>query len=248
MLFCGFCFWCFLRGGNSTLPKTTHNGRNNYQQIIKDMKFTKEEALKEIKAMLGEKPQISERSILEATETLLTFAGEETELPDFMEKAKPFFKTFEGNLRAEVAEKVKSAKVKEPEKDPASPPVVTPPEQTPPAADEPAWFKAFREKSEADVLALQEKLKNAELQKTVDELKTTSINKAKGIYPDSVVDAAKLNFDFSKEGAEEAFINSCTEISKLFGVKPAKGGSENPQKIDNSDFKAQLKQDGLIPS
>ena len=232
------------RRGNPALRQTpTHNGGNNYQQIIKDMKFTKEEALKEIKAMLGEKPQISERSILEATETLLTFAGEETELPDFMEKAKPFFNTFEGNLRAEVADKVKSAKVKEPEKEPALPPV-----ETSPAVDEPAWFKAFREKSEADVLALQEKLKNAEVQKTVDELKTNSINKAKGVYPDSVVDAAKLNFDFSKEGAEDAFINSCTEISKLFGVKPAKGGSENPQKVDNSDFKAQLRQDGLIPS
>ena len=212
------------------------------------MKFTKEEALKEIKAMLGEKPQISERSILETTETLLPFAGEETELSDFIEKAKPLFKTFEGNLRAEVAEKVKSAKVKEPEKNPESPSGVIPPETTPPAADEPAWFKAFREKSEADVLALQEKLKNAEVQKTVEELKAATINKAKGIYPDSVVDAAKLNFDFNKEGAEDAFINSCTEISKLFGVKPAKGGSENPQKVDNSDFKAQLRQDGLIPS
>ena len=212
------------------------------------MKFTKEEALKEIKAMLGEKPQISERSILEATETLLPFAGEETELSDFIEKAKPLFKTFEGNLRAEVAEKVKSAKVKEPEKKPEPPSGEIPPETTPPAADEPAWFKAFREKSEADVLALQERLKNAEVQRTVEELKTATINKAKGIYPDSVVDAAKLNFDFNKEGAEDAFINSCTEISKLFGVKPAKGGSENPQKVDNSDFKAQLRQDGLIPS
>ena len=231
------------RRGNPALRQTpTHNRGNNYQQIIKDMKFTKEEALKEIKAMLGEKPQISERSILEATETLLTFAGEETELPDFMEKAKPFFKTFEGNLRAEVADKVKSAKAKEPEKEPEKE------TEKEPAADEPAWFKAFREKSEADVLALQEKLKNAEVQKTVEELKTASINKAKGIYPDSVVDAAKLNFDFNKEGAEDAFINSCTEISKLFGVKPAKGGSENPQKVDNSDFKAQLRQDGLIPS
>ena len=212
------------------------------------MKFTKEEALKEIKAMLGEKPQISERSILETTETLLPFAGEETELSDFIEKAKPLFKTFEGNLRAEVAEKVKSAKVKEPEKKQELLSDEIPPEVTPPAADEPAWFKAFREKSEADVLALQERLKNAEVQKTVEELKTATINKAKGIYPDSVVDAAKLNFDFNKEGAEDAFINSCTEISKLFGVKPAKGGSENPQKVDNSDFKAQLRQDGLIPS
>ena len=237
------------RRGNPALRQTpTHNRRNNYQQIIKDMKFTKEEALKEIKAMLGEKPQISERSILETTETLLPFAGEETELSDFIEKAKPLFKTFEGNLRAEVAEKVKLAKVKEPEKNPESPSVEIPPEPTPPAADEPAWFKAFREKSEADVLALQERLKNAEVQKTVEELKTATINKAKGIYPDSVVDAAKLNFDFNKEGAEDAFINSCTEISKLFGVKPAKGGSENPQKVDNSDFKAQLRQDGLIPS
>ena len=151
-------------------------------------------------------------------------------------------------MRAEVAEKVKSAKVKEPEKNPESSSGGIPPEPTPPAADEPAWFKAFREKSEADVLALQERLKNAEVQKTVEELKTATINKAKGIYPDSVVDAAKLNFDFNKEGAEDAFINSCTEISKLFGVKPAKGGSENPQKVDNSDFKAQLRQDGLIPS
>ena len=210
------------------------------------MKFTKEEALKEIKAILGENPQISERSILEATETLFTFAGEETELTDFTEKAKPFFKTFEGNLRAEVAEKVKGVKSKEPEKKPedvAKPPVVTPPE-----ADEPAWFKAFREKSESDIVALQEKLKLAEVQKTVEELKASSINKAKGIYPDSVVDAAKLNFDFNREGAEDAFINSCTEISKLFGVKPVKGGIETPQKVDNSEFKAQLKQDGLIPS
>ena len=211
------------------------------------MKFTKEEALKEIKAMLGEKPQISERSILEATETLLTFAGEETELPDFMEKAKPFFKTFEGNLRAEVADKVKSAKVKEPEKDPATPPVVTPPEQTPPAADEPAWFKAFREKSEADVLALQEKLKNAEVQKTVEQLRSTTIDKAKEIYTENVINAATLNFDFAKDGANEAFIASCAEISKLFGVKPTTGGGGQPQKIDNSDFKEQLKQDGLIP-
>ena len=205
------------------------------------MKFTKEEALKEIKAMLGEKPQISERSILEATETLLTFAGEETELPDFMEKAKPFFNTFEGNLRAEVADKVKSAKAKEPEKEPEKE------TEKEPASDEPAWFKAFREKSEQEIVALQNQLKDAETQKTVEQMRSTTIDKAKEIYTENVINAATLNFDFAKDGANEAFITSCAEISKLFGVKPTTGGGGQPQKIDNSDFKEQLKQDGLIP-
>ena len=117
------------------------------------MKFTKEEALKEIKALLGEAPQISERSIQEATETLLTFATDETELADFVEKAKPFFSTFEGNLRAEVAEKVKNAKPK----DPAKPADQKPADQKP-QEEEPAWFKAYREKSEQELYKTKEKL------------------------------------------------------------------------------------------
>ena len=208
------------------------------------MKFTKEEALKEIKAMLGENPQISERSILEATETLIAFATEETELADFKEKAVPFFKTFEGNMRAEIAQRVKAVPPVKPAERSDTPPV---PPTTTPADDEPVWFKAFREKSEQEIVALQNQLKDAETQKTVEQMRSTTIDKAKEIYTENVINAAMLNFDFAKDGANEAFITSCAEISKLFGVKPTTGGGGQPQKIDNSDFKEQLKQDGLIP-
>ena len=206
------------------------------------MKFTKEEALKEIKALLGEAPQISERSIQEATETLLTFATDETELADFVEKSKPFFSTFEGNLRAEVAEKVKNAKPKDAPK-PADQKPADPKQQE----EEPAWFKAYREKSEQELAALQSKLSEAEAKKTVEQLRSTTLEKVKGIYTDSVINAASLNFDFAKEGAGDAFVNSCAEISKLFGVKPTTGKESQNDKLDNSDFKEQLKQDGLIP-
>ena len=147
-------------------------------------------------------------------------------------------------MRAEIAQRVKTIPpVKQAERS-DTPPV---PPTTTPADDEPVWFKAFREKSEQEIVALQNQLKDAETQKTVEQMRSTTIDKAKEIYTENVINAAMLNFDFAKDGANEAFITSCAEISKLFGVKPTTGGGGQPQKIDNSDFKEQLKQDGLIP-
>ena len=72
-----------------------------------DMKFTKDEAYKELVAKLtskGEKLNLSERSINEHLDTLMPlFADEETEMSDFIEKVLPVFKVSDSNIRHDVS-------------------------------------------------------------------------------------------------------------------------------------------------
>lgn len=78
------------------------------------MKFTKEEARKELVAMLterGEKLNISERSINEHLDTLMPlFADEETEIYDFVKRVLPIFKTADANVRNDVSQGIKEFK------------------------------------------------------------------------------------------------------------------------------------------
>lgn len=71
------------------------------------MKFTREEAYKELVAKLtpnGEALNLSERSINEQIETLLPLvANEETELNDFVSKVLPLVKTADSNVRRDVS-------------------------------------------------------------------------------------------------------------------------------------------------
>lgn len=87
------------------------------------MKFTKENAYKELVAKMtakGEKLNLSERSINEQLEKLITLiANDETELVDFIEKSLPFFKTADANVRNDVSVGIKdyidkNPKVEEP--------------------------------------------------------------------------------------------------------------------------------------
>lgn len=76
------------------------------------MKFTKEEAIKELMAKIPEKGQtlnLSERSINEQIDTLLPIvATEEMELNDFVSKVLPIFKTADGNVKNDVSHGIKS--------------------------------------------------------------------------------------------------------------------------------------------
>lgn len=71
------------------------------------MKFTKEEAHKDLVAKLtakGEKLNLSERSINEQLDALMPLiANEETELADFIDKVTPLFKTADANVRNDVS-------------------------------------------------------------------------------------------------------------------------------------------------
>lgn len=94
------------------------------------MKFTKEQVREKIVARL-EKPgstrKLSDRSIDEMIANAMAFAGEETELADFLKNAEPMFVTANGNLIKEQSDFVKDweAKNPKPTTPPTTPPVTT---------------------------------------------------------------------------------------------------------------------------
>lgn len=71
------------------------------------MKFTKEEAYKDLVAAMtakGEKLNLSERSFNEQLDKLIPLvANDETELKDFIASVLPFFKTADANVRNDVS-------------------------------------------------------------------------------------------------------------------------------------------------
>lgn len=92
------------------------------------MKFTKEDAIKELVAKMtakGEKLNLSQRSMNEQVEHLYTLiANEEMEIADFVEKVLPFVKTSDANVRNDVSQGIKDYKsqnpIVEPKKDPTT--------------------------------------------------------------------------------------------------------------------------------
>ena len=82
------------------------------------MKFTKEDANKELVAKMtakGEKLNLSQRSMNEQVEHLYSLiANEEMELADFVEKVLPFVKTADANVRNDVSQGIKDYKSQNP--------------------------------------------------------------------------------------------------------------------------------------
>ena len=92
------------------------------------MKFTKEDANKELVARMtakGEKLNLSQRSMNEQVEHLYTLiANEEMELADFVEKVLPFVKTSDANVRNDVSQGIKDYKNQNPIVEPKNEPIV----------------------------------------------------------------------------------------------------------------------------
>ena len=86
------------------------------------MKFTKEDACKELTAKIPQKGQtlnLSERSINEMLDTLMPLiANDETELSDFVTNVLPTFRTADGNVRNDVSVGIKNYK----DNNPVTPP------------------------------------------------------------------------------------------------------------------------------
>ena len=94
------------------------------------MKFTKDDAIKELVAKMttkGEKLNLSQRSISEQVEHLYTLiANEEMEIADFVDKILPFVKTSDANVRNDVSQGIKDYKNQNPIVEPKKEPVVEP--------------------------------------------------------------------------------------------------------------------------
>ena len=82
------------------------------------MKFTKEDAYKELVKQMtakGEALNLSSRSINEQLEKLMPLlANDETELSDFVNTTLPIFKTADANVRNDVSEGIKKYKEENP--------------------------------------------------------------------------------------------------------------------------------------
>ena len=91
------------------------------------MKFTKEDANKELVARMtakGEKLNLSQRSMNEQVEHLYTLiANEEMELVDFVDKVLPFVKTSDANVRNDVSQGIKDYKNQNPIVEPKNNPI-----------------------------------------------------------------------------------------------------------------------------
>lgn len=187
----------------------------------------KEEVLEKIKSKMGKTQKISDRTILETAETLLSFATDETTLEDFVEKIYPALDSANRNHIAEVANEIKSYKEANPT--PAPTPTPTP---TPTA-------KTTEEKLLEQFAALTQQVQAITSEKTIETNKTKFIAglKQKGVTDDKFL-AELMNFITigSDTNVEDAIEKGTTFYNtvKANGNPPTpQGGGGDPKKDDD---------------
>ena len=216
------------------------------------MKFTKEDACKDLMSKIptkGETLQLSERSINEQLETLMPLlANDETELADFIASVLPIFKTADANVRANVSAQVKEYKEKNPI-------------QEPPKKQEPS------KKEDDEVAKLLERI-NALEQKNADNEKAkalakrrsdvTAIMKEKGVKDgewinDFLEEVSLDGDDFDATTRAESYVKfynkTKSKVNKnLSPEEPEGGGGDDAKRIKSKieAAKAYATQQGLI--
>lgn len=200
------------------------------------MKFTKEEARKDLVAKLtakGEKLNLSERSINEQLDTLMPLiANEETELADFIDKVTPLFKTADANVRNDVsvgiADFKKSYKPEEKKEE-------VKPEEKKAETDE-VYAKLLKRLDD-----LENESKANKAKETVNGLKQSFIAKVKekGVKDDEwlnfYLETAVIDENFDVDAKAEAclkFYNKSKAGIKP-DVTPEKGGGKSDDKYLN---------------
>ena len=158
------------------------------------MKFTKEDASKELVARMtakGEKLNLSQRSVNEQVEHLYTLvANEEMELADFVEKVLPFVKTSDANVRNDVSQGIKDYKTQNPIVEPKKEPIVKV-EPTDPNKELLERLEALEKKNRENELKLHNQNVKSNLSSKMKEL---GIKNAKWI--DMMLDNIAITDDF----------------------------------------------------
>lgn len=192
----------------------------------KSLKFTKEEACKDLMSKIptkGETLQLSERSINEQLETLMPLlANDETELDAFVTSVLPIFKTADANIRANVSAQVKDYKEKNP--------------ITPPKKEEEKKKDDKYEALLARLEAMETAHKEEETKKKVKSLREDFIAKAKekGVKNESWLNDYAEEITIGEDFDVEAKAESCLKFYNKFkskmntDVSPEDGGGDKP--------------------
>lgn len=202
------------------------------------MKFTKEDAYKDLVAKLtakGEKLNLSERTLKQQLETLIKFvANDEMELADFITAIYDDVKSLDGQYR-----KDNSDFIKEWEKNHPTPTEPKPSPTPTPSGNENPEMKALLER----LAALEDENKAAKREKTISETKSLLKKslKEKGVKDSEWLDlmlqkvAITENFDVEQESNYYLKLYNKSNPIPSGGVTPlgSSGGGENPQ-VNNS--------------
>lgn len=195
----------------------------------------KKEVFEKIKAKFEKTSQISDRTINETLEPLMTIVKEETTLEDFLKIVNPIFETIAGNLRKDIAEAVKNIKVDKP-----NPPKdeTKDKKENPSNPDEPVWLDKLMSKFEDYDRRFEEEDKR----KSAERIKAEAIEKVSKLYPKNVIEVVTDGFNFNIEDAETAFIEKVGKTASKFGITPEKGANQERKKPNYDALLNELKE------
>lgn len=202
------------------------------------MKFTKEDAYKDLVSKIPNKGQtlnLSERSINEQLDTLIPLlANDETELNDFVTKVLPVFKTADGNVKNDV-----SAGINEYKKN--NPVVQTTTQQTS-SVVEPKVDDTNKELLDR-LASLEKEIADSKKAKTISGIRESLISeiKNKGVKDDewieSFVSEVNITEDFDVNAKAEHYVGVYNKMNARVNanVTPTSTGGGTSDK-DLSDF------------
>lgn len=199
----------------------------------------KKEVFEKIKAKFEKTSQISDRTINETLEPLMSIVTEETTLEDFLKIANPIFETIAGNLRKDVAEAVKNIKVEKP----------NPPKDesknkkdNPTDSDEPEWLGKLMSKFDD----YDKRFEEEDKRKSAERVKSEAIEKVSKLYPKNVIEVVTDGFNFNIEDAETAFIEKVGKTASKFGITPERGANQERKKPNYDALLNELKENDAM--
>lgn len=201
------------------------------------MKFTKDDARKELMSQIPSKGQtlnLSERSINEQLDTLIPLiANEETELNDFITKVLPVFKTADGNVKNDVSAGINEYKKNNPPVEGQKPQKTTP--------------QTGEEEKDSELLkrlaALEKEIEDNKKAKTITDIRRKLVSeiKNKGVkddeWIDSFVSEISITEDFDVDSKAEHYVGVYNKMNARVtsNVTPQNAGGVTTDK-DLNDF------------
>lgn len=203
------------------------------------MKFTKEQAVEQLKGLLtegGKTLHLSDRTINENIDDLIPLlVNDETELSDFISKALPFVKRTNANFEKEKADFIKSYKPTQ------SQTIQQQQSKTPPTDDD------ALSQLQAQIQQLQDKIEREEKEKALSQVRKNfkSELKSAGIKDDKWIDTyiSKIqiseDLDIKEEAKSTLELYNLSRVEIPDGTTPYKpiGGVPSKGKISWDDVK-----------
>lgn len=203
------------------------------------MKFTKEQAVEQLKGLLtegGKTLHLSDRTINENIDDLIPLlVNDETELSDFISKALPFVKRTNANFEKEKADFIKSYKPTQ------SQTTQQQQSKTPPTDDD------ALSQLQAQIQQLQDKIEREEKEKALSQVRKNfkSELKSAGIKDDKWIDTyiSKIqiseDLDIKEEAKSTLELYNLSRVDIPDGATPYKpiGGDPSKSKISWDDVK-----------